>query len=585
MRSGDDTSDRYEMLRLIGAGSHGRVFAAMDHVTGSKVAIKRIPRSCAPEAMGLNELAAAMAVDHPAIVRCLDFRYLRDGEMQIVFDLVEGGSLRERMKEEEPASHDMWLACARDMLSALQHLHERGLIHCDLKPENILAEDGAEKTHFRLADFGVSRLQNSRHKISTPSVGSPAYMAPESFSNVMLPSSDLYGLGVILYELSTGRLPFNGDIQSLARAHLKTTPPLESIENPIQADLIRWLLQKNPDERPATADIALRQLDNTPLRAFPRSKSPSSSPVSYSSVSVPPSLIQNYRGQDCFELSSTASRFHSVNWKGSPGLLAIHESHFEFFCGRTGESIDRFAPCAHGIIQQHPQGDLLIAETNRLVLHEAETGKVQLLAIPDQNPTAAAFHLNRHVIAWVERNHIIVQPVLSDGSTIRFSLVDCPASGLVPRLLFCPADKDALIFVPGAPAPEARWYSRFGDLQATRQLPGLVIDQATTTLPTLFCIENAAQASVLNLVFLGAAEEMEVIPFADHPRFISSCHDGMVIGRTNGDVDLLRPGLPTRNLGKLNTANSTVVFAPDRSYFHRISTRGHQHTCQLFELS
>jgi len=210
-------ADRFEVLAPLGSGGVSEVHRAHDRRTGGLVALKELlPQFTADRAVCrrfLREAEVARRLDHPGIVPVLDSGEER-GRPYLAMELVEGEDLRRRLDREGalpwPEAQRIALAVAR----ALAHAHGRGVVHRDLKPHNVLlARDGS----VRLTDFGLARVQTLASLTGSSLVwGSPEYMAPELFGRGRAdPRSDLFSLGVLLFEMATGRLPWKD--RSLAR--------------------------------------------------------------------------------------------------------------------------------------------------------------------------------------------------------------------------------------------------------------------------------------------------------------------------------------------------------------------------------
>jgi len=254
---------RYQLEEEIGRGGMGVVYRAHDTVLDRQVAVKVLTDS----SLGAEgrerlrrEAQAAAKLNHPNVVSIYDVGEI-DGQPCIVMELVKGETLGAGRRREIEAV----VAVARQVCAALEHAHAHGIIHRDLKPENILVgPDGTVK----LMDFGLARSRGaSRLTEEGALVGTVFYLAPEQALGQEIDGrADLYALGVVLYELAAGRLPFTGDdpIAVISQhLHAPVIPP--GTHNPeIPAwldDLIVRLLSKQPEARPASAGEVLRALD------------------------------------------------------------------------------------------------------------------------------------------------------------------------------------------------------------------------------------------------------------------------------------------------------------------------------------
>jgi serine/threonine protein kinase len=200
------------------------------------------------------EASTIARLSHPHIVRLLEFA-TGEGTPFLVLDYAPGGTLRERHPRGTPLPVEAILPYVRQVCEALSYVHEQKLIHRDVKPENLLlSADG----NVLLGDFGIATVAQSSHSQSTQeALGTITYMAPEQIQGKPRPASDLYALGVIVYEWLTGEPPFSGPFGEIATQHLFATPqPLRERVPAISEDVayvVSRALAKDPKERYATA--------------------------------------------------------------------------------------------------------------------------------------------------------------------------------------------------------------------------------------------------------------------------------------------------------------------------------------------
>jgi tetratricopeptide (TPR) repeat protein len=255
-------NDRYRLDDELGHGGMGTVYRAHDTLLDRDVAVKILnSTSLGSEGRArlLHEAQAVARLNHPNIVKVYDAgKY--EGLSYIVMELLTGDSLFEA----RPQSIDAILAIIRPICAALEHAHANGIIHRDLKLENIIISKTGAVT---LTDFGLARSSASRVSVEGMIVGTVVYLAPEqALGQPVDGRSDLYALGVILYELTAGRVPFTGsDPLTIIAQHLHAPVVPPSTYNaavPAWLDtLILKLLSKRPDDRPATPRDVVRMLD------------------------------------------------------------------------------------------------------------------------------------------------------------------------------------------------------------------------------------------------------------------------------------------------------------------------------------
>lgn len=245
--SSESKRSKYYLLGLVGQGQFGQVYCAIHRPTGRLVALKNLAQERFPTHKFLRELRFLLSLQHPNIVTCQALEHTATGRY-LVMDYCEGGTLRTLMTEGKQLSLASSLKIITDVLSGLEHAHSRGIIHCDIKPENILLQVQSTGWLARISDFGIARLV--REVIAQEGdTGSPAYMAPERFYGQYSAASDLYSVGVLLFELLAGRRPFSGTPAELMSAHLNA--PLKQPDAiPVSwQPLIARALQKLPARR------------------------------------------------------------------------------------------------------------------------------------------------------------------------------------------------------------------------------------------------------------------------------------------------------------------------------------------------
>jgi serine/threonine protein kinase len=249
--AGGPQLDKYEIREEIGRGGMATVYRAVDRRLGREVAVKVIHphlRDSVEVASRFHTEAQAVAkLRHPNIVEVYDVSGVDEPEQYLVVELVRGTTLRRLLQEHGPMPPEIAAAIAVEILEALAHAHASGVIHRDLKPENVLIEhrpatappddreQRASRVSVKLTDFGIAKLLDAQGVTSTGQVlGSPAHMAPEQIEGGEVDGrSDVFGLGVLLYECMVGHLPFEGSnpAQVLRRVLDGTYPPA-NIEEP-----------------------------------------------------------------------------------------------------------------------------------------------------------------------------------------------------------------------------------------------------------------------------------------------------------------------------------------------------------------
>ncbi len=249
---------RYDLMEVIGRGATSRVFRALDRATGHEVAVKEIPVDLGLEQRVAAEIRAASRLEHPGVVRMLDWG--EDAEsLYLVSELVDGPSL-ERIYADAPPGDRATAEMAADVLEALEHAHERGVIHRDIKPANILVD---HRGHAQVTDLGVARLSGEAGMTQTGGVvGTMAYMAPEQATGEQVTgAADVWAASLVLYEGLTGRNPVLGasPADTARRAALGEIPPLRTLRPDLPPRLTKAIdagLAPHPEARPGAARLA-----------------------------------------------------------------------------------------------------------------------------------------------------------------------------------------------------------------------------------------------------------------------------------------------------------------------------------------
>ncbi|HEX7252294.1 MAG TPA: protein kinase, partial [Thermoanaerobaculia bacterium] len=262
---------RFEIAAVLGEGAMGTVYLAHDPHIERPVALKTLRADAAGGVHGeevksrfLKEAKLAGRLAHPNVVTIYETGG-DQGLTYIAMEYVDGESLTQWLVRRSDAPYAERIEIVRQVAQALEHAHARGVLHRDIKPGNILL---AREGRVKVADFGIGKLLSGTGDLTRTGqmIGSPAYMSPEQIRGEKLdPRSDLFSLGVVLYELLTGRRPFPGDsITTLVYQILHTEPKdpltLRADLPPSTSDVIVRLLAKSPDRRPSDAAAFLKEI-------------------------------------------------------------------------------------------------------------------------------------------------------------------------------------------------------------------------------------------------------------------------------------------------------------------------------------
>src|SRR4051812_32702484 len=261
----------YVILDLVGIGGMGRVYRAEQRMLGRTVAVKVIhPHLLGDESAAarfIAEARAASRLNHPHSVGVIDFGKTDDGQLYLVMEFLRGRDLARVAYEEGPLPLRRIIDVLRQALAALAEAHHLGIVHRDLKPENIVLEPLRSGGDFvKVVDFGLAKMIEGPRltAITTPGIicGTPDYMAPEQGRGAAIDArTDLYAVGVILFQLLTGRLPFEADTPTqVVLMHLsipapdpRQVVPERNIPESL-AQLVAKSLTKEPEDRWKSAD-------------------------------------------------------------------------------------------------------------------------------------------------------------------------------------------------------------------------------------------------------------------------------------------------------------------------------------------
>lgn len=277
---GRTLDEKYYVEERLGSGGMGKVYRArhlsMDRPVAIKFLRQRFSEDEAARTRLLTEARAAVALRHSNAVSVTDFGHTVEGWVYIVMELLEGRTLREIVSREAPLETARATSIMLQASDAVGAAHQAGIIHRDLKPSNILITQSADQPAVvKVLDFGIAKFFGGNDDDATDLaqtnsvIGTPRYMSPEQHSgHELTPATDVYSLGVILYEMLTGMVPFSGSTHAeIAQKHVNDTPhsPREVVAA-IPEDVERIVLhalEKQPSDRPPNAAEFRRELLDT----------------------------------------------------------------------------------------------------------------------------------------------------------------------------------------------------------------------------------------------------------------------------------------------------------------------------------
>jgi len=386
---GVTVDERYEVLAVIGEGGMGRVYRVRHRRLGRSFALKALRLELARELSlaerFIQEARAAAVVTHPNVVQINDFGTLHTGQPYFVMELLEGRTLARIIREEGPLDPLRCLTIARQIAEAISAAHAMGVIHRDLKPDNvILVRPSGSHATVKVLDFGLAKVAGS-NRLTRPGVvfGTPQYMSPEQASGEPFDHRvDVYALGIIMFEMLTGHVPFEADTQmGILSKHLYQDPPrlpelnLPVVAQPRLQEAIARCLAKRAEDRWSSMTELARRLDWL-CREAAKQEAAATSGIPFGPVEPLPSA-QPARQRRLRWFVAGATFFFL-------GFLA-----FAWFTRRAGISAVTPAPVAGGALPDDTATDVAAPPTAQPSRTTAAT-EPRLAPHPDTTESASA---------------------------------------------------------------------------------------------------------------------------------------------------------------------------------------------------
>jgi serine/threonine-protein kinase len=293
--TGTVVDGRYTIVKRLGSGGMADVYCAEDNQLGRRVALKVLYARFAEDDEFVErfrrEASSAAGLQHQHVVSVYD-RGEWEGTSYIAMEFVDGRTLKQIITAEAPMDPVRAIDLAVQVLKAARFAHRRGVIHRDLKPHNVIVEEQSGQPHAKVADFGIARAGASDMTQTGSIMGTAQYLSPEQAQgHAVTPRSDLYSIGICLYEMLTGRIPFDGESAvTIALKQVNETPVPPSHFNaavpaPLEDAVLR-ALAKDPDERFSDADAFIHALEEARAQIVAGTAPPTQNTAPFTAVAA-----------------------------------------------------------------------------------------------------------------------------------------------------------------------------------------------------------------------------------------------------------------------------------------------------------
>ncbi|HWE28490.1 MAG TPA: serine/threonine-protein kinase, partial [Polyangia bacterium] len=276
---GKTLADRFEIIERIGEGGTGVVYRAKQLSVDRTIAIKVLGAHVSTDPSWVkrfhNEARAASRLDHPNTVRLIDFGQTKEGLLFIAMEYLHGKSLHAEIDRVTRLPPNRVLRIMSQMCASLSEAHNQGIIHRDIKPDNVyLVDMKGAGDYVKVLDFSVAKLDAPDAQVTRAGVvfGTPQYMSPEQGRGIPLDArSDIYAVGIVAYEMLTGKPPFDAKVPTeVVMMHLRDKPaPLVGLP-PQLMDIVMRALEKDPNKRQQSADALDQECQQCLAELFPR---------------------------------------------------------------------------------------------------------------------------------------------------------------------------------------------------------------------------------------------------------------------------------------------------------------------------
>ena len=353
LSKGQKINDRYEIVKSIGEGGMANVYLANDNILDRKVAVKVLRGDLSADDKFIRrferEAQSVSNLSHQNIVEVYDVG-VEDNEHYIVMEYIEGKTLKQLLKKRESLTLTEVIDIMTQLTDGMSHAHESYIIHRDIKPQNIMIEDNGL---IKITDFGIAMALNATQLTQTNSVmGSVHYLPPEQASGKGATiKSDIYSLGILMYELITGNVPFKGDnAVEIALKHMKDKIPSIRKQNPATPQAVENILLKATAKNPRNRYDSVKQMhedflhcleeehanDKKVVFEYPENDLDSSEPISNKKKTSPKKIVEKPVTEDTDELvteitDETNNDFEDIEEEINDDAIEEEEEEEEYF--------------------------------------------------------------------------------------------------------------------------------------------------------------------------------------------------------------------------------------------------------------
>jgi serine/threonine-protein kinase len=347
---GREIIGQYVIRERIGDGGMGAVYRAEQRTVGRDAAIKVLhPRLSTPALAERfqQEARAASQLNHPHIVTIYNYGTMDDGTPFLAMEFLDGVSLQQVIARTGAMSPERVVHIASQIADSLDEAHRSGIVHRDLKPHNVMLVERSQQPDFvKVLDFGMAKVQGVEMTADGLLCGTPRYMSPEQLRGGTIDGrSDLYSLGIVLFEMLAGRTPFQADdVLGFVHQHLNAPPPSLSEVAPSKKippaleDLVRRLLAKSPSQRPKRAahvvDELARVLDPDRAPRAPRRSEAALAPVAARGLALPAGRVRAVARRSWAWLVAAARELFERLRRGGRALVTRGKARLEKLLGR-----------------------------------------------------------------------------------------------------------------------------------------------------------------------------------------------------------------------------------------------------------